>query len=367
MDKIDCVVIGAGVVGLAIAREMALAGHEVIVLEKEQAIGTETSSRNSEVIHAGIYYPTNSLKAKFCVQGNKLLYDYCQQHQIAHKLCGKLIVATNEQQLAKLQKLYQQARDNKVESLSWLNKQQISSLEPALHAQTALLSPNTWIIDSHNYMLSLQGDLEAHDGMIAYNSPLLSAEITGQGIMLNIGGDEPMQLIADKVINSAGLYAPCLAKKFNNFDHNTIPTSYYAKGNYFSLSSKAPFSHLIYPIPEQGGLGVHLTLDLAGQARFGPDVEWVTDINYQVDPKRANSFYKAIRSYWPELKDNSLQAAFSGIRPKIVPAGVASADFRIDGEQIHGIKGLINLYGIESPGLTASLAIACYVRALLAR
>lgn len=367
MDKIDCVVIGAGVVGLAIARKMAMAGHEIILLEKENAIGTETSSRNSEVIHAGIYYPTHSLKAKLCVTGNKLLYEYCEQHKIAHQRCGKLIVATNKAQHIKLQKLYQQACDNQVVPLSWLDEQQIKHIEPELQATTALFSPSTGIIDSHGYMLSLQGDLEAHNGMIAFNSPLISAEITAQGIILTVGGDEPMQLLADYVINSAGLYATSVAKNFKGLATHTIPNSYYAKGNYFSLASKAPFSHLIYPIPEEGGLGVHLTLDLAGQARFGPDVEWIEHIDYQVDPHRGDGFYEAVRNYWPLLPDNSLQAAYSGIRPKIVAANQPAVDFRIDGESLHGIKGLINLFGIESPGLTASLAIADYVNTQLAR
>lgn len=366
MDKIDCVVIGAGVVGLAIARELAMAGHEVIVLEKENAIGTDTSSRNSEVIHAGIYYPTNSLKAKLCVTGNKLLYAYCEQHQVAYKRCGKLIVATNDLQHDKLQKLYQQSCDNQVTPLSWLDKHQIKDLEPALRATSALLSPSTGILDSHGYMLALQGDLEAHGGMIAFNSPLISAEITPQGIMISVGGDEPTQLLATYVINSAGLYACDVARKFKGLANHTIPNSYYAKGSYFSLTFKAPFSHLIYPIPEEGGLGVHLTLDLAGQARFGPDVEWVEHIDYHVDPHRGDGFYEALRHYWPQLPDSSLQAAYSGIRPKIVAANQAAADFRIDGEAIHGIKGLINLFGIESPGLTASLAIADYVNELVA-
>lgn len=365
MDKIDYVVIGAGVVGLAIARKLAVLGNDVIIIEKETAIGTETSSRNSEVIHAGIYYPTNSLKAKLCVQGNQLLYEYCEQHNVDFKRCGKLIVATNNNQIKELQALQQQAVANNVPTLTWLDKDQVTALEPELNTVCALLSPSTGIIDSHGYMLALQGDLEANGGMIALNSPVQSAKLTTEGIILTIAGDEPFQLLAKNVINCAGLYATQLAQNFAGLPKQYIPKGYYAKGSYFSLAKRAPFSHLIYPVPEAGGLGVHLTLDLAGQARFGPDVEWITELDYSVDQQRCNKFYAAIRNYWPNLPDDTLQAAYSGIRPKITPQGATAADFRIDSSTTHGVNGLINLFGIESPGLTASLAIADYVVTLL--
>lgn len=365
MDKIDYVVIGAGVVGLAIARKLAVLGNDVIIIEKETAIGTETSSRNSEVIHAGIYYPTNSLKAKLCVQGNHLLYEYCEQHNIDFKRCGKLIVATNNNQIEELQALQQQAVANNVPPLTWLDKDQVTALEPELNAVCALLSSSTGIIDSHGYMLALQGDLETNGGIIALNSPVQSAKLTTEGIILTISGDESFQLLAKNVINCAGLYATQLAQNFEGLPKQYIPKGYYAKGSYFSLTKRAPFSHLIYPVPEAGGLGVHLTLDLAGQARFGPDVEWIDEIDYSVDQQRCNKFYAAIRNYWPNLPDDTLQGAYSGIRPKITPQGVTAADFRIDGSATHGVNGLINLFGIESPGLTASLAIADYVVTLL--
>lgn len=359
-EAIDCVVIGAGVVGLAVARACALAGHETIVLESAYAIGTETSSRNSEVIHAGIYYPPGSLKAKLCVQGRKALYQYCRDHGIAHRNCGKLIVATHPSQLDALQELKDRAAANGVDNLKWLNAAQASDIEPALRCVAALWSPSTGIVDSHGFMLALQGDLESAGGAIAFGSPVLGGERTSGddgGILLRIGGAEPMELLARHVVNAAGLQAVALAHEIQGLTPLSIPRMRYAKGNYYALAVRAPFSHLIYPIPEPGGLGVHLTLDLAGRARFGPDVEWVDRVDYTVDPRRSDGFYEAIRRYWPELPDDSLHPDYCGIRTKLEGNTVPEADFVLQDPGMHGMAGLINLYGIESPGLTASLAL----------
>jgi L-2-hydroxyglutarate oxidase LhgO len=363
MESIQTVVVGAGVVGLAIARALAMSGREVIVLEAQDAIGTGTSSRNSEVIHAGIYYPAGSLKAGLCVQGNALLYAYAAAKGFEAKRCGKLIVATHEDQLPALLSLYQKAMVNGVPNLEILSKEQALALEPELHCVQALWSPSSGIVDSHGYMLALQGDLESKGGMVAFKSPLSAAHITGDGIELDCAGDESLTLRAKEVINAAGLYAPSIAKKIQGLSPTHIPKAFYAKGNYYSLAQKAPFTHLVYPIPEAAGLGVHLTLDLGGQGRFGPDVEWLDvehpdDINYVVDSARSDSFYAEIRRYWPGLKDGALQPAYSGVRPKIVGRDTQAADFVISSEQEHGVQGLVNLFGIESPGLTAALAIA---------
>ena len=357
-EQIDTVVIGAGVVGLAIARAFALAGREVVVLERESAIGTGTSSRNSEVIHAGIYYPTGSLKAKLCVAGRQALYPYLAERGIAHRRCGKLIVATDHGQIAGLEKLYAHARANGVADLRVLEAREARALEPELSCVAALESPSTGIIDSHGFMLALRGEAEGHGAAIALRSPLLAGRIGRGGIELDVGGAEPVRLLARAVINSAGLFAQHVARSIDGFPADRIPPTYYCKGNYFSLSGRSPFARLVYPAPESAGLGVHLTLDLAGQARFGPDVEWIDRVDYGVDPGRSRVFYDAIRRYWPTLKDGSLQPAYCGIRPKIQPPGEASRDFVIQGPDEHGVPGLVNLFGIESPGLTASLAIA---------
>jgi L-2-hydroxyglutarate oxidase LhgO len=367
MESLDCVVIGAGVVGLACARALAASGREVVILESESAFGTHTSSRNSEVIHAGIYYPKGSLKARLCVEGKQLLYRYCSEHGVEHRRCGKLIVATSAGQTAELDAIQARARANGVGDLVRITAEAARELEPEIRCIEALLSPSTGIIDSHGLMLSLLGEAEANGAMLAFNSPLLRGRIAGNGVELEIGGNAPVTILAGTVINSAGLYAQRVAAAIAGFPSQNIPPTYYAKGNYYSLSGRAPVSRLIYPVPEPGGLGVHITIDLAGQARFGPDVEWLNgaDFDYSVDPHRADRFYAEIRKYWPGLTDGSIAPAYAGIRPKLAGPKEPANDFVIQGPQVHGVPGLINLYGIESPGLTASLAIAQTVSALL--
>jgi L-2-hydroxyglutarate oxidase LhgO len=364
MENVDCVVVGAGVVGLAVARALALAGREVIVLEAAEAIGTETSSRNSEVIHAGIYYPKGSLMARACVEGRRKLYAYCREHDVPHRNCGKLIVATNAQEDDMLASIQGRAEANGVEGMRVLTAAEARALEPNLQCTSALFSPATGIIDSHTYMLALQGDAEAHGAMIAFHSPMLGGRVTAAGIEVDVGGAEPMQLRARLLVNSAGLHAPGLARKIAGMPSDRVPAAYYAKGNYFTLSGRSPFSRLIYPVPVPGGLGVHITIDMGGQAKFGPDVEWIPSIDYSVDPHRADKFYAAVRKYWPALKDGALQPGYAGIRPKIVPQGAPAQDFTITGPADHGVPGLIHLFGIESPGLTASLALGEHVRAM---
>ncbi len=358
MESIDCLVIGAGVVGLAVARALARAGREVVVVEAENAIGTGTSSRNSEVIHAGIYYPTGLLKTRLCVEGKAMLYAFCRDYGVPHRRCGKLVVAADDSEVAKLAALETQAKANRVDDLVWLTGEEVRTLEPALKVERALLSPSTGIIDSHALMLALRGDAEAHGAMVALGTPFVRGRAVGRGVEIETGGDEPMRLAATLVVNAAGLGGRAIAGAIDGMPAEKIPPLHLAKGNYFSLSVRTPFSRLIYPMPATGGLGIHLTLDLAGQARFGPDVEWVETIGYDVDPQRANSFYAAVRTYWPGLPDGALQPAYAGIRPKIARPGGSSTDFLIQTEYEHGVCGLINLFGIEFPGLTASLAIA---------
>jgi L-2-hydroxyglutarate oxidase LhgO len=362
VEQLDCVVVGAGVVGLAVARALALAGREVVILESENCIGSGTSSRNSEVIHAGIYYPAGSLKARLCVQGKEMLYAYCAEHGVAHRRCGKLIVATDDSQLAQLEQIRAKAAANGVHDLQMLTREQALALEPQLHCTGALLSPSTGIIDSHAYMLSLLGDAERAGATLVLNAPLDGGTVGKDGLFLNVQG-ETWQ--ARALVNCAGIHAPAVAATLQGLASACQPRAYYAKGNYFSCSARAPFSRLIYPVPEQAGLGVHLTLDLGGRARFGPDVEWVDTPEYAVDVGRAASFYGEIRKYWPALPDHALRADYAGIRPKLDGPGHAAADFRIDDASVHGIPGLVNLFGIESPGLTASLALAELVRARL--
>lgn len=359
MERVDAVVIGAGVVGLAIARALALAGREVIILERHGLIGSETSSRNSEVIHAGIYYPQGSLKARFCVSGREQLYRFCESHGVPHQRCGKLIVAPDTADLPKLDAIARAARGNGVGDIEPLDARQAIALEPQLRCAGALLSPSTGIIDSHAYMLALLGDAEDAGAMLALNSPVTGLETRPVGIVVEVGGEDPMRILARTAINSSGLSAPALAGRVKG-RHTPPPVGYLAKGSYFALSGRAPFSRLVYPTPEPGGLGVHLTLDLGGQARFGPDVEWISEIDYDLDPIRGRGFYDAVRAYWPGLPDGALAPAYTGIRPKIAGPGEPAADFRIDGSSGPG-GGLIHLYGIESPGLTASLAIAAHV------
>ena len=360
-DRVECLVIGAGVVGLAIARRLAMAGHEVIVLESAEAIGTGTSSRNSEVIHAGIYYPTDSLKARFCVSGKHALYEFCETHGVEHRRCGKFIVATSDEQMPELERLKKVAASNGVPDLEWRTPDDIKRVEPAVFCVGALWSPSTGIIDSHGLMLAYQGDAEAAGAMLAFHSPVIGGRIEDNGILISVGGEGATEIMADIVINSAGLYAQKVAASFEGLEKKFVPPSYYAKGNYYSLVGKPPFTRPIYPVPEKAGLGVHVTVDLGGQIRFGPDVEWIDQINYDVDPKRADAFYDAVRKYYPALQDGAIQPGYSGIRPKLQAPGEPAKDFVIQGPDVHGISALVNLFGIESPGLTASLAIADYV------
>ena len=358
MDEIECVVVGAGVIGLAAARALALAGHDVVVLERAYTVGFETSSRNSEVIHGGLYYPIGSLKARSCVAGRQRLYAYCHEHAIPNARIGKLIVATNEAEIAGLEKIAATAHANGVEDLEWLDQGQALRLEPALHCVAALLSPSTGIIDSHALMLAYQGEAEAAGATVVFRTPVLSGIVRHDGFELDIGGNDPTTIHCRFLINAAGLYAPALAKALKGVPPETVPASYFCRGVYFTLSGRAPFRRLIYPVPVAGGLGVHITLDLAGQARFGPDVEWISSVDYTVDPARGDVFYAAVRTYWPDLRNGSLQPAYAGIRPKINGPDEPAADFVVQGPEVHGVAGLINLYGIESPGLTASLALA---------
>ncbi len=364
-ETVDCVVIGAGVVGLAVARALARAKREVIVLEAAETIGTGISSRNSEVIHAGIYYPEGSLKARLCVAGRRNLYRYCEARGIPYRRCGKVIIATDERQLPVLDDLVTKAARNGVGDLQRLNSARIKVLEPALRCIAGLLSPSSGIIDSHAFMLSLQGDGENAGALFVFHSPLIGGEIMADGIALHVGGEESMRLIAHTVVNCAGLHAARIARCLRGFPANRVPAYYYAKGNYFTLSGRSPFNGLVYPVPEQAGLGVHVTQDLGGQARFGPDVQWIEHIDYDVDASRADAFYRAVRRYWPELPDNALQPGYAGIRPKLQAPGEAAKDFLIQGSAAHGVPGLVHLFGIESPGLTAALAIGDYVVALL--
>jgi L-2-hydroxyglutarate oxidase LhgO len=358
MDRIDCIVIGAGVIGLAAARALALQGREVLILEAADAIGTGTSSRNSEVIHAGIYYPTGLTKTRLCVAGKQMLYDFCESHHVPHRRCGKLLVATREAERAKLTAIKALAEANGVHDLTWLAPEEVRAIEPAISCVAALMSPSTGIIDSHALMLALLGDAEAHGAMLALDSPVTAGKASDEGILITAGTDEPVTLLARTVINAAGLGAQQVARAIEGMPAALIPPQFLAKGNYYTLGMASPFRHLIYPMPEGGGLGVHVTLDMGGQARFGPDVEWVETIDYVVDPKRADAFYAAIRSYWPGLPDGVLHPGYSGIRPKIEKPGGPNTDFVIQGPESHGIAGLVNLFGIESPGLTACLALA---------
>jgi L-2-hydroxyglutarate oxidase LhgO len=365
VDAVECVVVGAGVVGLAIARALALGGREVIVLERAGGIGFETSSRNSEVIHSGIYYAKESLKARTCVEGRERLYGYCREHGIPYKKLGKLIVACAPEEISGLEKIAAAAAANGVRELEWLSAAEALSLEPEIRCVAALLSPETGIIDSHALMLSFEAEAEGAGAMIAFASPLQRARVCERGFELFVGGAEPTVLFARILVNSAGLYAPEVARSIEGLQRKSIPPAYFCRGVYYTLCARSPFRRLIYPVPPPGGLGIHITLDLAGQARFGPDVEWIPSIDYAVDPARAPSFYRAVRTYWPGLRDGALQPGYAGIRPKISGPSEPAADFVVQGPEVHGVSGLVNLYGIESPGLTASLALADKVVARL--
>lgn len=372
MDSVAALVIGAGVVGLAVGRALARAGHETVVLERELAIGQGVSSRNSEVIHAGLYYPAGSLKARLCVEGKRLLYAHCESHGVAHRRCGKLVVATHARQLDGLRALAAKAAGNGVDDLRWLSGADARALEPELACEAALLSPSTGIIDSHGLMLSLQGDLEAAGGVVALGSTLERlARAPDGGWIATIAADgERFELHAGRVVNAAGLWAARVAAATQDLTPAHRPVAHYSKGCYFALAGRAPFTRLVYPLPQDAWLGVHLTLDLGGQARFGPDAQWLevddpAAIDYGVDPARADGFYADVRRYWPGLADGALQPAYSGVRPKIHGPGELAPDFRIDGPREHGLAGLVNLLGIESPGLTSALAIANEVVARL--
>jgi L-2-hydroxyglutarate oxidase LhgO len=364
-ERVDVAVIGAGVVGLAIGRALALAGREVLLLEAEPMFGTHTSSRNSEVIHAGIYYPKGSKKAVSCVRGKGLLYEYCAQHDVPHRRVGKLIVASREDEVPALESLRVKAEANGVEDLEWLDARRLAELEPAVRAVRGLFSPSSGIVDSHAVMASYLRDAREAGAELVLSSPVVSGAVTNEGIELEVGGAEPISITCTAVVNSAGLFAQKVARSIRGVPERSIPGEFYAKGHYFTMSGKSPFSHLVYPIPAPGGLGVHVTLDLAGQVRFGPDVSWLDGVDYAFDERRGESFYAAVRAYFPELADGALQPGYTGIRPKLSPAGSPPDDFVIQGPRDHGVPGLVQLFGIESPGLTSSLALADEVRALL--
>ena len=352
-------VVGAGIVGLAIARAAALAGHEVIVAEKTRGIGNGVSSRNSEVIHGGMYYPTGSLRAVHCPRGRRMLYDFCASHGVPHRKCGKLIVATEDAEVAKMEAILRQGIANGVEGFELIDGAAAQAMEPALHCVAALHSPETGIIDSHALMNALRGDLEDRGGMIAFNTRIERITRNQAGWMVHFfSGGESGELAVDAVVNSAGLGAQALARRTEPYPAERVPRLVLARGNYFGYTGRPVFSRLIYPAPRiDGGLGTHVTLDLAGRMRFGPDVEWIENENYDVNPQRAQSFYASIRRYWPALADNSLQPDYAGIRPKLTGPGEAAADFMVEGPAQHGLRGLVHLFGIESPGLTASLSL----------
>lgn len=363
---IDCIVLGAGVTGLAIARELALQGREVLVVEQAEDIGTETSSRNSEVIHAGLYYPPGSLKAHSCVRGKALLYAYCEERGIEHARIGKLIVAANQEEATQLDAIYRRGQECGVTDLQYLDASQARQLEPELTCHSALLSPSTGIVDSHALMLALQGDAENHGAMCVFHTPFLQGEQLGNGLFrMDFGGTSPQTLTANTVVNATGLHAPDVARRIANTPAHAVPQARYCKGNYFTLAGRSPFRHLIYPIPDESGLGIHLTLDLGGQTKFGPDTQWIDGIDYSLDASRGEQFYATVRRYWPGLPDNALLPGYTGIRPKITDPGKPAADFLILGPVDLDGANLVHMLGIESPGLTACLALAEHVGTLL--
>jgi L-2-hydroxyglutarate oxidase LhgO len=359
--KVETVVIGAGVIGLAVARALALRGREVLVLERERGIGYGSSSRTSEVIHAGLYYPTGSLKARLCVAGRDALYRYCSERAIPHRRCGKLVIATTSGEDPVVEVLGEMAAANGVKDIELIGTKRLKTLEPHLHGTSALVSPSTGIVDSHALMIAYQADAEAAGATFSFQTPVADAAFLGDTIRLRTGGNEPAAIEAGLVINAAGLDAWEFSARLEGLDTRTIPPKYLAKGNYFTLTEKAPFRHLIYPVPQAGGLGVHLTFDLGGQSRFGPDVEWIDHVDYAVEPKRASAFYTDIRRYWPDLADGALLPAYAGIRGRTTGPDQEPGDFVIQGPGQTGLKGYVALYGIESPGLTASIAIGEYV------
>lgn len=361
-DSVDCVVIGAGVVGLAVGRALAQSGREVIVLERNAGIGEETSSRNSEVIHAGLYYPTASLKARLCVSGKQLLYEYCGARHVPYRRCGKLVVATEKSQLGRLDSVAGQAELNGVDDIERIDAAALKRREPEVDGIAALWSPSTGIVDSHSLMIALQGDIETADGIVATHSTVHSVDVGDDGIRLRIeSGKETSELLARTVVNSAGLEAIPLAAACTGTDAGNIPQAYFAKGSYFIYRGSTPFQTLVYPLPVDGGLGIHATLDLDGKLRFGPDVEWIDVVDYSVDATRREAFAESIRSYWPPVRAEDLVPGYAGIRPKLVGPGQPPADFRIEVAASGPARQLVHLLGIESPGLTASLAIGAEV------
>lgn len=366
MERVQCIVVGAGVVGLSVASALAGRGREVVVLESEPHIGTGVSSRNSGVIHAGIYYEKDSLKARFCVQGKHALYRFCEEHGVPHARIGKLIVATDAAQLPALEKLRERARGNGVDDLEYLTPDQTRELEPAVRCAGALLSPSTGIVDADAYMLALQGEAEKGGAVVALGTPFVRASVRGNGLRVEAGGVDAMTLDCDSLVNCAGLGTQTVAGNIHGLAAETIPPLYPAKGNYFQLNRPSPFRRLIYPMPDAAWLGVHVGLDLAGRCRFGPDMHWVEELDYAVDEARSQAFYASIRRYWPELPDGALQPDYTGIRPKIYAKGEAARDFTIQCADEHGVLGLVNLYGIESPGLTSAIAIGEHVARLIA-
>jgi L-2-hydroxyglutarate oxidase LhgO len=361
VERVQCIVVGAGVVGLAVTRALAARGREVVLLESESHIGTGVSSRNSGVIHAGIYYEKNSLKARVCVQGKHALYRFCKEHGVPHERIGKLIVATEAAQLPALEALRERARDNGVDDLERLSADEARALEPVVRCAGALLSPSTGIIDVHEYMLALQGDAERFGAMVALGTPFVGASVRSDGLRIDAGGADPMTLDCDVMVNCAGLGAQAVAEGIEGLGADRIPALYPAKGNYFQLLGPCPFRRLIYPMPDAVWLGVHVGLDLAGRCKFGPDMHWVDGLDYDVDAAQAKNFYASIRRYWPDLPDGALQPDYTGIRPKIYAKGESARDFYVQWPDEHGVKGLVNLYGIESPGLTSSLALGEYI------
>ena len=361
-ENLDCVVIGAGVVGLAIARSMAMAGRAVVVLEREHHIGMHSSSRNSEVIHAGLYYPEKSLKAELCVAGKNLLYAYCDDHRIPVERIGKLIVASGDGELERLNVIHEQAQKNGVDDLQQLSARQVQEIEPAIVCADALLSPSTGIIDSHAYMLALQGDIEAFGGVVVCNSEVTEIAVHNEGFLLGLASMTDEEFVCNTLINAAGHDAQTIARLSGSGEP---PRGYFAKGEYYAYQGRSPFNHLVYPLPIEGGLGIHATNDLGGAARFGPDVSWVDEVSYDFDESRKADFIKAIRQYFPSVSADMLVPAYTGVRPKLAGPGEPAADFAIHSEKEHGLAGLVSLFGIDSPGLTSSLAIGEYVKLLL--
>jgi L-2-hydroxyglutarate oxidase LhgO len=366
MDSLDCVVIGAGVVGLAVARALALRGREVVVLEAEVGVGKHTSSRSSEVIHAGIYYQPGSLKARLCVAGRQALTTYLRERNLPHRAIGKVLVAVRESEVEKLEQLRRLAEANGVSDLVPLSAEDVRALEPEVAAVRGILSPSTGVLDSHALMSALRADLVTAGGVVVLGAPVTGGQVDERGVALEVGGHSSLTVRCNAVVNSAGLYAPSVARTLRGLDLEHVPRAYFARGHYFTLTGPSPFQRLVYPVPAPGALGIHVTLDLAGRVRFGPDITWIDGVDYAFDEGRAQTFYNAIRRYYPGLEDGALEPGYVGIRPKIVPDGAPGSDFVVQGRESHGVSGLVNLFGIESPGLTACLALAEEVAARLA-